>query len=104
MGRKTPSGELVGAPPGELASCLLTQAGRWGECLGRIDLTFDKNPSAAGYTLSAKKSRLEPVDAAVADDPEIAAIAKPYHDETEALLRTVIAQASDSLSGADARA
>ncbi len=82
---------------------LLTQAGRWGEALGRLDLRFEKNPNGKGYRLAEKTSRLLDVDEAVPEDSTVASIARPYHEETEAYLKTVIAEATDSLSGVDAR-
>lgn len=82
---------------------LLTQSGKWGEALGRMDLRFERNPGGKGYRLADKRSRLYDVDPSVASDPAIAQIAKPYHDAIEGWLSTVIAQAADSLAGDDAR-
>ncbi len=81
---------------------LLTQSGRWADGLGRLDLTFDRQ-SNGRYKLGERKGRVYDVDEAVASDPEIEAIAKPYHDATETYLSTVIAQAADTLDGRDAR-
>ncbi|MEP7028504.1 MAG: bifunctional UDP-sugar hydrolase/5'-nucleotidase, partial [Candidatus Eisenbacteria bacterium] len=81
---------------------LLTQAGRWGQALGRLDLTFERNPQG-GYALTDKAASLLKVDASVPSDPRIEAIARPYHDRAEAYLKTVLAQAPAALSGANAR-
>ncbi len=81
---------------------LLTQSGRWADGLGRLDLTFDRQPNGR-YKLTDRKGRVYDVDETVASDPAIEAIAKPYHDATEAYLSTIIAQAADTLDGGDAR-
>ncbi len=81
---------------------LLTQAGRWGEALARVDLAFERK-SGGGYRLADKKSRLLLVDESVQSDPAIEAIARPYHDATEALLSKVIGEATVALDGSDAR-
>ncbi len=82
---------------------LLTEAGRWGQALGRLDLTFEKNAQGAGYALTEKTASLLKVDASVPSDPAIEAIARPYHDRAEAYLKAVLAQAPAALSGANAR-
>jgi 2',3'-cyclic-nucleotide 2'-phosphodiesterase/3'-nucleotidase len=82
---------------------LLTQAGRWGNALGRIDLTFEKAQGGPGYKLVEKKARLYDVDATVASDPKIEQLAQHAHDETERYLRTELAQVADTLDGRDAR-
>jgi len=81
---------------------LLTQAGRWADGLGRMDLVFERGKDGK-YALTAKKGAVLDVDASVPEDPAIVAIAKPYHDATEAYLSTVIAQCADTLDGRDAR-
>ena len=81
---------------------LLTQAGRWGNALGRLDLTFEK--TGATWALSEKRANLVLVDKTVPSDPTIEQIAKPYHDRAEAWLKTVLAQASTPLKHGRARA
>lgn len=81
---------------------VLTQAGRWGEALGRLDLVFEKKP-AGGYRLAERRAALLPVDEKVKSDPGLEAIARPYHDDTERMLSTVIAEATGPFDGADAR-
>ena len=81
---------------------LLTQSGRWADGLGRIDLVFERE-AKGGYRLTERQARIYDVDATIASDPAIEAVAKPYHAATEAYLSTVIAQAADTLDGGDAR-
>jgi 2',3'-cyclic-nucleotide 2'-phosphodiesterase/3'-nucleotidase len=81
---------------------LLTQAGRWGQALGRLDLTFEKK-AASKWTLTDKRANLTRVDRTVPSDPAIEAIALPYHERAEQYLKTVIAQAAVPLAGADGR-
>jgi 2',3'-cyclic-nucleotide 2'-phosphodiesterase (5'-nucleotidase family) len=80
---------------------LLTQAGRWGNGLGRLDLTFEK--AGSKWTLADKRANVLKVDKSVASDPTIESIARPYHDRAEAWLKTVLAQATAPLSSADGR-
>ena len=80
---------------------LLTQAGRWGNALGRLDLTFDRTGTT--WKLSDKRANLVRVDRSVPSDPAIEEIARPYHDRAEAWLKTVLAQATAPLSSADGR-
>ncbi|MEO6463797.1 MAG: bifunctional UDP-sugar hydrolase/5'-nucleotidase, partial [Candidatus Eisenbacteria bacterium] len=82
---------------------VLTQAGRWGEALGRLDLVFERKTKGGGYRLAERTARLLLVDEKVASDPAIEAIARPYHVDTEAMLKTVIAEATAPFDGGDAR-
>jgi 2',3'-cyclic-nucleotide 2'-phosphodiesterase/3'-nucleotidase/5'-nucleotidase len=89
-------------PSQRVNDVVLTQAGRWGEALGRLDLTFDRQEDGT-WRLSDRQARLLAVDASVASDPAVEAIVRPYHDDTEAMLRTVIAEATAPFDGGDAR-
>ncbi len=82
---------------------LLTQAGRWAEALGRLDLVFERRPRGGGYRLAERRARLIDVDESVASDPTVEALARPYHDATEAFLSTRIGEATTALDGGDAR-
>jgi 2',3'-cyclic-nucleotide 2'-phosphodiesterase/3'-nucleotidase len=82
---------------------LLTQAGRWGNALGRIDLTFEWSADTRRYALVEKQARLYDVDASVPSDPAIEALAKAPHEAAEAYLKTELAQATDTLDADDAR-
>lgn len=81
---------------------LLAQAGRWGDRLARADLTFSRENAGAPWTLLAKTSRTIPVTAAVAPDPEIVALADPYHREAQTWLSRQIGRSARPLDAADA--
>jgi 2',3'-cyclic-nucleotide 2'-phosphodiesterase / 3'-nucleotidase len=65
---------------------LLVQPRNWGMSLARIDFAVD------GGKVVAKRSRLIPVTGGTAADPEILALARPYHELAEKYLDTVIAE------------
>lgn len=81
---------------------LITQAGRWGDNLARADLTFDRPSSQAGWAVLAKSAQLLPVNSEVVADPEILAIAEPYHRTTQAWLGRVIGRSDRALESASA--
>ena len=56
---------------------LVTQAGRFGEQLGRVDLTLERD--GAGWRLAGVYGRMIAVNDSVPDDSALAALAEPYH-------------------------
>ncbi len=81
---------------------LLVQAGRWGDHLARADLTFARENAAARWTVHAKSSQTIPVTAAIEPDPEIMALAQPYHAATQAWLDRVVGYSERALDATDA--
>ncbi len=81
---------------------LLAQAKNWGQSLARADITLEKKP-AGGWKIVSKKSRVLPVTDAVPPDPEILALAQPYHDATQAALDAPVADCAADLDGSRAR-
>lgn len=77
------------------------QPGRWGEALARVDLVFEKEGERA--RLVETKGELLLSDASVATDPEIAAIAGPFHERALAYLNEPIATAAGPFPAARAR-
>jgi 2',3'-cyclic-nucleotide 2'-phosphodiesterase/3'-nucleotidase len=82
--RKLPLTRVNGVP--------VIQPGRWGEALARVDLVFEEEGGKA--RLVETKGELLLSDASVATDPEIAAIAKPFHERALAYLNEPIATAA----------
>lgn len=82
--RKIPLTRVNGVP--------VIQPGRWGEALARVDLAFEKEGDRA--RLVETKGELLLSDASVAADPEIAAIARPFHERALAYLNEPIATAA----------
>jgi 2',3'-cyclic-nucleotide 2'-phosphodiesterase / 3'-nucleotidase len=82
---------------------LLAQAGRWGDRLARVDVYLDRPDANARWRVAAKAAASLPVTASTAADPEILALAKPYHERTQAWLATPIGRSARELSAADSR-
>lgn len=77
---------------------LLSQANRWGDRVVRADVYVEKDATSGRWQVAAKSAVSLPVTATVAADPEILALAEPYHRETQAWLGTVIGEASTELT------
>jgi 2',3'-cyclic-nucleotide 2'-phosphodiesterase/3'-nucleotidase len=82
---------------------LLAQAGRWGDRLARVDVYLDRPEASARWRVAAKSAVALPVTAATAADPEILALARPYHERTQAWLATPIGRSARELSASDSR-
>ncbi len=85
----------------QVGNALIVQARNWGQSLAQVDLDFEK--TANGWKISGKRSKLIPVTAATADDPEIMRLAEPYHQAAEKYLNTPVATSSVAMSGSRAR-
>ncbi len=81
--------QLAGESIGDV---LLLQPKNWGFSLGRMDFELSREGHGA-WKIDSKTSRVIPVTAAVAADPKILEIGRPYHDLAERYLSTVVAQA-----------
>jgi 2',3'-cyclic-nucleotide 2'-phosphodiesterase/3'-nucleotidase len=84
-----------------IGEVLLVQPKNWGMSLARLD--FDLENAGKGWKLTAKRSRLVPVRAETAADPEILRLAKPYHDLAEIYLNTPVAESPANLDSARGR-
>lgn len=91
--REVPSLYLNGA--------MMTQAGRWGNCVVRADVYLEKNAEGRWQVL-AKGSRTIPITEKVAADPEVLKLSEPYDRETQAWLSKVIGHSDRALSAQDA--
>ncbi len=85
-----------------LGDVLLMQPKNWGISLGRMDFVLEKDQTGA-WKIVSKSSRLIPVTANTALDPEIAKIAQPYHERAEAFLDHPVAEAPVALDARLAR-
>jgi 2',3'-cyclic-nucleotide 2'-phosphodiesterase / 3'-nucleotidase len=79
-----------------LNGVVLVQPKNWGMSLGAIDFTVEPRPGG-GWRVKDKSSRLIPVNKNTAADPEVMAIAAPYHEITERYLNTPVAVATQPL-------
>jgi 2',3'-cyclic-nucleotide 2'-phosphodiesterase/3'-nucleotidase len=73
------------------------QPKNWGISLGAIDLTFVRE--SGRWRLTAKRSRLIPVTRDTPADPEVLALARPYHEVTERFLEMPVAESPAALDG-----
>jgi 2',3'-cyclic-nucleotide 2'-phosphodiesterase/3'-nucleotidase len=85
-----------------LNGVLLSQARNWGQSLARADVVMERGPQGR-WRVASKKSATIPVTDQVAPDPEILALAKPYHEATQKYLDTPVATSERELDGMRAR-
>ncbi len=81
-------------PALDLGGTLVTQAGKWGENLGRVDLTLARESAAAPWRLVRREARMIAVTDSVPDDSALAAFAAPYHQAAQAELSRAIGVAT----------
>jgi 2',3'-cyclic-nucleotide 2'-phosphodiesterase/3'-nucleotidase len=82
---------------------LLTQAGRWGDHLGKVEITLTRASSTAPWTVSAKRAELIQVTADTPADSALVAIAEPYRAPTKAWLDQPLATAEGDFDGTRVR-
>ncbi len=81
---------------------LLTQAGKWGASLARVDLDVSRKEGGR-WEIIKKHSTVLPVNDQVPADPKIIELAAPYEKATQAYLDTPIATSAQELRGTTAR-
>lgn len=81
---------------------LLTQARNWGQSLARADVTMTRDDGGK-WRVASKKSTVIPVTDSTAPDPQILALARPYHQATQAYLDAPVATSTVSLKAVTAR-
>ena len=73
-------------PFARIQGVLVTQAGKNGEQLGRVELTFTREQAGSPWRISQNRGYMTAVTDSVLDDPALAALASPWHDEALTLL------------------
>jgi len=86
-----------------VAGCLLTQASRWGDRLARADVYLERADPSSRWKVVAKSSVTLAVTLATPPDPEILALSRSYHEETQAWLSQPIGRSALALSSREAR-
>ena len=76
-------------PSAMVGSALVTQAGRNGEALGDVELSFTRATSLAEWKLAGVTASVAMVTDTVASDPRVHALVAPYAEATRALLDQV---------------
>jgi 2',3'-cyclic-nucleotide 2'-phosphodiesterase/3'-nucleotidase len=86
-----------------VGNVLLVQPRNWAMDVARLDFTLSRDTADGRWTVSESRSRLLPVTAETVADPDILAIARPYHEAAEQYLDTPVADSASELSGARGR-
>ena len=84
-------------PSLEVGSVLVTQAGKWGEGLGRVDLELTRASASGPWTISSRRSQVLAIADSVGADTALAAFALPYHRAAQAALDEPIGRATGPL-------
>ena len=87
------------ADPGtRIGGVLIVQARNWGQSLAQIDFTLARKNKR--WTVLQKQSQLIPVTEQTPADAAITRLTAPYHEATEAYLKTPVAESAAELTGA----
>ena len=82
---------------------LISQAGKWGENLGRIDLTLRREAAGKPWTLAEKTARVIAVADSVAEDSALVRLAAPYRERTQQVLDEVVGRATATIGSPGGR-
>ena len=86
------------ADPGtRIGNVLIVQARNWGQSLAQIDFTLERKNKR--WTVLQKQSQLIPVTEQTQADPQVTRLTAPYHQATEAYLKTPVADSAAELTG-----
>ena len=80
---------------------LLVQAKNWAQSVAEVEFTLER--AGERWRVVERSSRLVPMDAFIAADPEILELTRVAHERTQAWLNTVVAQLDRDLSARTAR-
>ena len=81
-------------PSLRLGGTLVTQAGKWGQQLGRVDLVLTRGSDKERWKLASSTAQVMAVTDSVPEDGEIAAIAAPHHEAARAALGVAVGAAA----------
>ncbi len=82
---------------------LITQAGKWAESLGRIELTLSRPSPAAPWTLGSRRAYVDALGDSVPPDSALVASLAPYGERTKAALDEVVGTAGGELAAPGGR-
>jgi 2',3'-cyclic-nucleotide 2'-phosphodiesterase/3'-nucleotidase len=85
-----------------VSDVLFVQPKNWGMSLAVLDFDVEAK-EGGGWRVRSKNSRLVPVTASIAADPEILRLGAPYHEITERFLKTDVARAARSVDASKSR-
>jgi len=81
-----------------VGGALVTQAGKGGEALGRVELTFKRTSTLADWKLEARTASVTAISDTVPSDPAMRDFVAPYAAATREALDQVVARAAGPLS------
>ncbi|MBI5711092.1 MAG: 5'-nucleotidase C-terminal domain-containing protein [Candidatus Eisenbacteria bacterium] len=90
-------------PAATVGGTLVTQAGRWGEALGRVDLELTRAGAGAPWAVSSRRARVLAVADSIPADSALVAFARRYHDATNAALDEPLGSAAREVSSPHGR-
>ncbi len=85
-------------PQLDAGGTLVTQAGKWGEAVGRVDLELARDGNGARWTVVRKSARMLAVTDTVAADSALAAFAAPWHALAESTLSQPVGHAARTVN------
>jgi len=91
-------------PAARVSGTLVTQAGRHGDALGRIEIPLTRASARAPWVVGEPRSRVIAVSDTVAEDSALAALAAPYREEARATLATILGATARPLAAPAGRA
>jgi 2',3'-cyclic-nucleotide 2'-phosphodiesterase/3'-nucleotidase len=86
-----------------IANTVLSQAGCWGNRLAQAEVYLERDDASQRWHVTARGVTTTAVSEKTEADPDILALAKPYHDATQAWLGKPIGTCATTLTGATAR-
>ncbi|MCE9628333.1 MAG: 5'-nucleotidase C-terminal domain-containing protein [Candidatus Eisenbacteria bacterium] len=93
----------VVVPSVMIGKTLVTQAGRNGEALGRIELRFTRATPMQEWTLAMADARVTSVTDSIATDPGMQTLVAPYAQQARTLLDEVVANTRMAITAPDGR-
>src|SRR5580765_1732061 len=82
----------------KIGGALVTQAGKTGEALGDVELSFTRQTSLTDWKLAGITASVAMVTDTVASDPALHALVAPYAEATHVLLDQIVADAPQPLT------
>src|SRR5262249_23755527 len=81
-------------PSVRVGGALVTQAGKWAQQLGRVDLVLTRGSATERWKLTSASARMIAVTDSLPEDEEIAALAKPHHEAARTALGQTLCNAT----------
>ncbi len=88
----------VTIPSSMLGGVIASQAGKWGEHLGRVDVTLSRDGPDARWRVVNRRARAIAVTDTTPEDGARVAFARPYHERAQAALEEVLGHAARDLA------